>query len=168
MALPRPAPARRVFRPARRVSWGTRIFALLVFLVAVGAIGAFLEVLLPQQVAKLAEMEGNELVLARKGTADVNTAVAGLWAELSPKGSMGLTAARMSEDLALAKRTERSADEALSHVQAAQAYMAQADACQYEREPQRPGLDQRGPNGIDDRDRSQVPAESGGRPGSAP
>jgi len=105
---------------------------LLVFLVAVGAIGAFLEVLLPQQVAKLAEMEGNELVLARKGTADVNTAVAGLWAELSPKGSMGLTAARMSEDLALAKRTERSADEALSHVQAAQAYMAQADGLPFQ------------------------------------
>ncbi|TMF44912.1 MAG: hypothetical protein E6I24_10280 [Chloroflexi bacterium] len=68
-----------MFRPARRVSWGTRIFALLVFLVAVGAIGAFLVVLLPQQVAKLAQMEGNELVLAKKGTADVNTAVAGLW-----------------------------------------------------------------------------------------
>ena len=121
-----------MFRPARRVSWGTRIFALLVFLVAVGAIGAFLEVLLPQQVAKLAQMEGNELVLARKGTADVNTAVAGLWAELSPKGSMGLTAARMSEDLAFAKRTERSADEALSHVQAAQAYMAQADGLPFQ------------------------------------
>ncbi len=105
---------------------------MLVFLVAVGAIGAFLEVLLPQQVAKLAEMEGNELVLARKGTADVNTAVAGLWAELSPKGTMGLTAARMSEDLALAKRTERSADEALSHVQAAQAYMAQADGLPFQ------------------------------------
>ena len=121
-----------MFRPARRVSWGTRIFALLVFLVAVGAIGAFLEVLLPQQVAKLAEMEGNELVLARKGTADVNTAVAGLWAELSPKGSMGLSAARLTEDLALAKRTERSADEALSHVQAAQAYMAQADGLPFQ------------------------------------
>ena len=74
---------------------------------AVGAIGAFLEVLLPQQVAKLAEMEGNELVQARKGTADVNTAVAGLWADLAPKGSMTLSADRMTEDLALAKRTER-------------------------------------------------------------
>jgi hypothetical protein len=105
---------------------------LLVFLVAVGAIGAFLVVLLPQQVAKLAQMEGNELVLARKGTADVNTAVAGLWADLSPKGSMGLSAGRMSDDLALAKRTERSADDALSHVQAAQAYMAQADGLPFQ------------------------------------
>jgi hypothetical protein len=121
-----------VFRPARRVSWGTRIFALLVFLVAVGAIGAFLVVLLPQQVAKLAQMEGNELVLARKGTADVNTAVAGVWAELSPKGSMSLSAGRLSDDLALAKRTERAADEALSHVQAAQAYMAQADGLPFQ------------------------------------
>jgi len=121
-----------VFRPARRVSWGTRIFALLVFLVAVGAIGAFLEVLLPQQVAKLAEMEGNELVQARKGTADVNTAVAGLWADLAPKGSMTLSADRMTEDLALAKRTERSADDALSHVQAAEAYMAQADGLPFQ------------------------------------
>src|SRR2546428_14094440 len=73
-------------------------------------------------------MEGNELVLARKGTADVNTAVAGLSADLSPKGSMSLSAARLSDDPALAKRTERSADEALSPDQAAQAYMPQAGA----------------------------------------
>ena len=121
-----------MFRPARRVSWGTRIFALLVFLVAVGAIGAFLEVLLPQQVAKLAQMEANELVLARTGTTEVNTAVAGLWADLSPKGAMGLSPDRLSADLALAKRTERSADDALSHVQAAQAYMAQADGLPFQ------------------------------------
>ena len=121
-----------MFRPARRVSWGTRIFALLVFLVAVGAIGAFLVVLLPQQVAKLAQMEGNELVLAKKGTADVNTAVAGLWTDLSPKGSMTLSPDRLAEALALAKRTERSADDALSHVQAAQAYMAQADGLPFQ------------------------------------
>src|SRR5207244_3014948 len=91
-----------------------------------------LENLLPQQVAKLAQMEGNELVLSRNGTADVNTAVAALWADLSPKGSMGLSADRLSEDLALAKRTERSADDALSHVQAAQAYMAQADGLPFQ------------------------------------
>src|SRR5256714_8297281 len=77
-------------------------------------------------------MEGNELVLARKGTADVNTAVAGLWADLAPKGSMSRSADRLAEDLALAKRTERSADDALSHVQAAQAYMAQADGLPFQ------------------------------------
>ncbi|HLB77529.1 MAG TPA: hypothetical protein VJO72_10885, partial [Candidatus Dormibacteraeota bacterium] len=71
-------------------------------------------------------------VLAKKGTADVNTAVAGLWADLSPRGSMSLSADRLAEDLALAKRTERSADDALSHVQAAQAYMAQADGLPFQ------------------------------------
>ena len=64
-----------MFRPARRVNWGTRIFAFLVLLLAVGAIGAFLEVMLPQQVAKLAQLEANELMLARQGTSDVNTSV---------------------------------------------------------------------------------------------
>ena len=132
VALPRPAPQRRVFRPARRVNWGTRIFAFLVLLLAVGAIGAFLEVMLPQQEARLAQLEANELALARKGTADVNTSVIALWADVSPTGSMSLTDDRLAGDLALSKRTETAAADALGHVQAAQAYMAQADGLPFQ------------------------------------
>jgi hypothetical protein len=114
------------------VSWGTRIFAVLVLLLAIGAIGGFLEIVVPQQVARLAQLESNELILARKGTGDVNTALIRLWTELSAKGSMSLPDDRIAEDLALAKRTEQAADEALSHVQAAQAYMAQADGMPFQ------------------------------------
>jgi hypothetical protein len=114
------------------VSWGTRIFAVLVLLLAIGAIGGFLEIVVPQQVARLAQLEGNELLMARKGTSDVNTVLVRLWSELSARGSMSLSADRISEDLALAKRTEQAADEALSHVQAAQAYMAQADGMPFQ------------------------------------
>lgn len=121
-----------VFRPARRVSWATRIFAVLVLVLAAGAIGAFLEVVLPQRVAQLAQSEGNELALARKGATDSGTAVAALWLDISAKGGISLSADQLSKDLALAKATEASADTALSHVQAAQTYMSQADGLPFQ------------------------------------
>lgn len=131
MAVPRPAPARRVFRPARRVSWGTRIFAFLVLLIALGSVGAFLEVFLPQQLASLAKSESSELQQARQGTQDVNTSVATLWSDLS-KGSIGLSADQLTKDLALAQQIQQSTAAAMGHVQAAQAYMAQADGLPFQ------------------------------------
>lgn len=114
------------------MSWATRIFAFLVLLLAAGAIGAFLEVVLPQRVAQLAQSEAGELALARKGATDVSTAVAGLWVDISAKGGISLSDDQLAKDLALAKATEKSADEALSHVQAAQGYMAQADGLPFQ------------------------------------
>ena len=121
-----------MFRPARRISWATWIFAILVLVLAGGAVGAFLEVVLPQRVAQLAQSEAAELVLARKGTADVSTAVTGLWAEISAKGGISLSDDQLTKDLALAKTTEKSADDALSHVQAAESYMSQADGLPFQ------------------------------------
>ncbi len=132
VALPRPAPQRLVFRPARKVSWGTWIFAILVLLLAGGAVGAFLEVVLPQRVAQLAQSEAGELALARKGATDVSTAVTSLWVEISAKGGISLSDDQLTKDLALAKATEKSADDALSHVQAAQSYMSQADGLPFQ------------------------------------
>ena len=132
VALPRPASPRLVFRPARRVSWATRIFAILVLVLAAGAIGAFLEVVLPQRVAQLAQSESSELAQARTGAADSSTAVATLWTEISAKGGIGLSPDQITKDLALAKATEKSADDALSHIQAAQTYMAQADGLPFQ------------------------------------
>src|SRR2546429_3376896 len=132
VALPRPASPRLVFRPARRVSWATRIFAILVLVVAAGAIGAFLEVVLPQRVAQLAQSESSEVAQARTGAADSSTAVTTLWTEISVKGGVGLSPDQLTKDLALAKATEKAADDALSHVQAAQSYMAQADGLPFQ------------------------------------
>jgi hypothetical protein len=132
VALPRPAPARRVFRPARRVSWGTWIFVILVLLITIGALGAFLQIVLPQRVAQLAQSEAGELALARKGTADVSTNVSHLWADLGAKGSMSLSDAQLTQDLALAQSTEKAAGDALGHVQLAQNYMAQADGLPFQ------------------------------------
>lgn len=131
VALPRPAPARRVFRPARRVSWGTRIFAFIVLIAAIGAIGGFLEVFLPQQVALVAKSEATELQQARVGTSDVNTSLSRLWGDLS-KSSVGLSDDQLATDLTLAKQTERNASAALAHVQAAQAYIAQAEGMPFQ------------------------------------
>jgi hypothetical protein len=132
VALPRPAPARRVFRPARRVSWGTWIFVILVLLIAVGALGAFLTFMLPQRVAQLAQSEAGELDLARRGAADVSTNVNHLWVDMSAKGSMSLSDTQLAADLALAKSAQKSADDALGHVQLAQSYMAQADGLPFQ------------------------------------
>ena len=101
-------------------------------MLAVGSLGAFLEIVLPQRVAQLAQSETAELALARKGTADVNTSVSRLWADISVKGSMSLTDAQLTQDLALAKSVEKSADDALGHVQLAQSYIAQADGLPFQ------------------------------------
>jgi hypothetical protein len=114
------------------VSWATRIFAILVLLLAAGAIGAFLEVVLPQRVAQLAQLEANELAQARAGAADSTTAVTGLWTDISAKGGIGLSPDQLTKDRALAKATEKSADDALSHIQAAQSYMSQADGLPFQ------------------------------------
>jgi hypothetical protein len=121
-----------VFRPARKVSWSTWIFAILVLLVAGGAVGGFLEVVVPQRVAQLAVSEANELALARKGAQDVSTAVTGLWADVSAKGAISLLPDQITKDLALAQSTEKSADDALGHIQAAQTYMSQADGLPFQ------------------------------------
>src|SRR5947199_9572309 len=113
VALPRPAPARRVFRPARRVSWGTRVFAFLVLLVAVGSIGGFLEVFLPQQLATLEKSEASELQLARAGSASVDASVTSIWADLS-RGSLGMTDDQLAKDLSLARQTQNAASEAVT------------------------------------------------------
>lgn len=131
MALPRPAPARRVFRPARRVSWGTRLFAAAVLLLAVGAIGAFLELFLPQQIAQLAKLESSEMQQARQDTGDVNASVNNLWGDLS-KGTITLPSSQLETDQALAAQAQKSITSALAHVQAAQAYMAQADGMPFQ------------------------------------
>jgi hypothetical protein len=121
-----------VFRPARRVSWGTWIFVVLVLALAIGAVGAFLEVVLPQRVASLAQSEANELALARKGATDVNTTTIALWAEISAKGGLSLHDDRLAQDLTIAKNAEKSADDALGHIQVAESYMAQADGLPFQ------------------------------------
>jgi len=58
--------------------------------------------------------------------------VSGLWLDISTKGGISLSADQLTKDLAVAKATEKSADEALSHIQAAQTYMSQADGLPFQ------------------------------------
>jgi hypothetical protein len=132
VALPRPAPQRRIFRPSRSTSWATRIFAVLVLVLAVGAMGAVVEVVLPQRVASLAGLEASEMVTARKSTSDVGAGVNTLWTELAAKGSMNLPNDRLTQDLATSQALEKSQGDALSHVQAAEAYITQTQAIPFQ------------------------------------
>jgi hypothetical protein len=102
-----------------------------VLIAAIAAIGGFLEVFLPQQVAAVAKSEANELQQARLGSSDVNTSLTRLWGDLS-KSSVGLSDDQLATDLALAKQTETTASTALAHVQAAQAYIAQAEGMPFQ------------------------------------
>ena len=134
MALPRTA-QRRVFRPARRVSWGTRIFAALVFLLAVGAMAAFVVLVLPEQIATLTQSESRELSAARLSAANVSASVTTLWADIAPGGSVSLSDNRLQQDLALAQSTEKAAEDALAHAQLAQSYIAQIDGIPFQLHP---------------------------------
>ena len=121
-----------MFRPTRRASWGTRIFVFLVFALAVGAVAYFLVVVLPARVASLARSESQELVAARAGATSVSTSLTTLWSDIDASGSMSLSADRITQDLALAQSTEKAANDALSHVQAAQGYLAEADGIPFQ------------------------------------
>ena len=104
----------------------------MVLLITLGALGAFLQLVLPQRVAQLAHSEAGELALARKGTADTGASVSRLWADISTKGSMSLSDAQITQDLALANSAEKAAGDALGHVQLADSYMAQADGLPFQ------------------------------------
>jgi hypothetical protein len=114
------------------VSWGTKIFALLVFGLAVAAVVYFLVVVLPARVATLARQESQELATARAAAATVNTSLTALWNDIDARGSMSLSPDRITQDLALARSTERAANDALGHVQAAQGYLAEADGIPFQ------------------------------------
>jgi len=131
VALPR-TDQRIVFRPARRVSWGTRIFAALVFFLAVGAMAAFVVLVLPAQIGSLSQSESRELTAARRSSADVAASVTTLWADVAQGGSLSLPDNRLQQDLALAQSTEKAADDALAHVQLAESYMAQIDGIPFQ------------------------------------
>ena len=88
--------------------------------------------MLPQRVAQLAQSEAGELDLARRGAADVSTNVKHLWEDITAKGSMSLSDAQLAADLVLANNAQKSADDALGHVQLAQSYMAQADGLPFQ------------------------------------
>ena len=124
-----------MFRPARRVSWGTRIFAGLVFILAVGAVAAFVILVLPSQIATLSQSEARELRTARQATADVSTSVNTLWGEIASKGGMSLPDDRLKQDLVLSQATEKAAEDALGHVQAAESYLAQIDGIPFQLHP---------------------------------
>ena len=121
-----------MFRPARRVSWGTRIFAALVFFLAVGAVAAFVVLVIPTQIAALAQSEAKELTTARQSAAAVGTSSDALWADMVTKGSFNLSADQLKQDLTLAQTTEKGAEDALGHVQAAQSYLSQIDGIPFQ------------------------------------
>ena len=131
MAQPRPA-QRLVFRPARRVSWGTRIFAFLVLLLAIGTVGAFLLVVLPARVGELGRDEAHELSLAQDEARTVDEQLVQLWADIGTSGGLNMPQDRVTDVLNRAKALERQADDALAHAEEARTYLVQADGVPFQ------------------------------------
>jgi hypothetical protein len=132
VALPKPQNRRLVFRPARRVSWATRIFTVLVVLLAIGTTAAFLLVVLPARVADLGRYEANELATARKGAATVNQSLASLWVDISAGANLQLPPDRLAADLAQSKALEKEANDALAHAESAKTYLLEADGIPFQ------------------------------------
>ena len=131
VAQPRPA-QRLVFRPARRVSWGTRIFTFLVLLLAIGTVGAFLLVVLPARVGELGRNEAHELSLAQDEARTVDDQLVQLWADIAASSGLALPPDRVTGVLNRAKAVERQADDALAHAEAARTYLVQADGVPFQ------------------------------------
>jgi hypothetical protein len=114
------------------VSWGTRIFAALVFFLAVGALAAFVVLVLPQQIATLSQSEAKELATARQGATDAGASADALWTAVGKTGSMSLSADRLQQEISRAQLTEKTAEDALGHVQLAEGYLAQIDGIPFQ------------------------------------
>jgi hypothetical protein len=132
VALPNPSSSRRVFRPSRRVSWGTWIFAILVLCAAVGATAAILVVILPARVLDLGKNEAEELSAARAGAVSAQQSLSGLWADLTPSGPFAVAPEKLAADLNTARGAEKQANDALGHAENAKAYLLQADGMPFQ------------------------------------
>lgn len=115
-----------MFRPTRRVSALTWVMTLLALVAAAGATAAFLVVILPSRLATLGTEEASELSTGRAGAAAVATSNASVWADLNPGGPFALSADKVTADLALAATAQKQANDALTHVQNASAYLTEA------------------------------------------
>lgn len=117
------------------MSWGTRIFAALVFFLAVGALAAFVVLVLPQQIASLSQSESKELATARQGATDAGASADALWAAIGKTGSLSLADDQLQPELLRAQATEKAASDALGHVQSAEGYLAQIDGIPFQLHP---------------------------------
>lgn len=114
------------------MSWGTRIFAALVFFLAVGALAAFVVLVLPAQIATLSQSEGKELATARMGALDAATSADALWTAIGKTGSLSLSDDQRQQEISRAQATEKAASDALGHVQLAEGYLAQIDGIPFQ------------------------------------
>jgi hypothetical protein len=114
------------------VSWGTRIFAFLVLLLAIGTVGAFLLVVLPARVGELGRDEAHELSLAQDEARTVDEQLVQLWADIGTSGGLNMPQDRVTDVLNRAKALERQADDALAHAEAARTYLVQADGVPFQ------------------------------------
>jgi hypothetical protein len=131
VAVPRLS-QRPAFRPQRTVSWPTRIFAGLVFLVAIGTVGAFLVVVLPARVSALAQSEAVELAAARTGTSTSSDTLKKLWNDMGPVGALTLSSDQVTQELAQAKAADKATGEAAAHLISAKALLAEASAVPFQ------------------------------------
>lgn len=94
--------------------------------------GGFLLVILPQKTADLKASATNEVAGAQQATAAVGHSVTTLWADITPTGSILLSADTVTADLALAQSAEKAADDASTHIQTSEAVLLQVDAIPFQ------------------------------------
>jgi hypothetical protein len=94
--------------------------------------GGFLLVILPNKTADLKTSASHEVATAQQATTAVGQSVTTLWADITPTGSIALSSDKVTTDQAQAQSAEKAADDANSHVQAADAILLQVDAIPFQ------------------------------------
>src|SRR5713226_3803880 len=89
-----------VYRRPRKVSWGTRIAAVLMLGLAGVGFGGFLLVILPKQSADLGTTAAAQVVAAQQSTGQVGRSVTTLWGGITPTGSVLLSPDKVTAGLA--------------------------------------------------------------------
>ncbi|HYS28579.1 MAG TPA: hypothetical protein VEQ12_03625 [Candidatus Limnocylindria bacterium] len=124
-----------VYRRPRKVSWGTRIAAVLMLGLAGVGFGGFLLVILPKQSADLGTTAAAQVVAAQQSTGQVGRSVTTLWGGITPTGSVLLSPDKVTAGLAAAQAAEKAADAANTDIQAALAVLLQADGIPFQLSP---------------------------------
>ncbi len=117
------------------MSWGTRIAAVLMLVLAGVGFGGFLLVILPNQAADLGKTAAREVAAAQQSTGQVGRSVTTLWGGITPKGSLLLGPDKITAGLAAAQAAEKAADSANADVQASLAVLLQADGIPFQLRP---------------------------------
>lgn len=94
--------------------------------------GGFVLVIVPARAADLGVSAAREVAAAQNSTNQVDRSVTSLWNGITPSGSMALSSAKVTANLALSQTVEKGADDASAHIQTSEGVLLQAQSLPFQ------------------------------------